>query len=157
MDVRDLAAAHIQSLLIEKAGGNRFAVTKRKKSLSDIETSIQLCPTQLTRNCKYPPENFTWQDTLDILNQKGHIDDWPKATRGKPGDDCVHSSCTSSTQYQTMSFLNLFHYYVGSGKSIKQNRYDNSKSIEYLELEYHPFESTILDMSSSLAELSKKW
>lgn len=30
VDVRDVALSHLQSLLIEKAGGNRFAITKRE-------------------------------------------------------------------------------------------------------------------------------
>lgn len=30
VDVRDVAFAHIQSLLIEKAGGNRYLISKRK-------------------------------------------------------------------------------------------------------------------------------
>lgn len=113
------------------------------------------------------PETYTWQDTLDIINDHGHAQHWPKSTKGTPGE-MINSTYLSLkikqisypiTRISTLPFfffLNIF-FISGSGKSVKQNLYDNSKSIEYLEFEYHSFDSTILDMSSSLIELSKKW
>lgn len=102
VDVRDLANAHLQSLVIEKAGGNRYAVSK---------------------------QSFTWQDSLDIIQEKGQGKEWPNATKGKQG----------------------------GGKSVPQNLYDASKSIQDLEMQYRSFEETILDMSTSLKHLSKTW
>ncbi|EGF97925.1 uncharacterized protein MELLADRAFT_84161 [Melampsora larici-populina 98AG31] len=102
VDVRDLANAHLQSLVIEKAGGNRYAVCK---------------------------QSFTWQDSLDVIQEKGQGKEWPDATKGEPG----------------------------SGKSVKQNLYDASKSVRDLEMKYKTFEETIIDMSNSLKDLSKAW
>ncbi|EGF97924.1 uncharacterized protein MELLADRAFT_113981 [Melampsora larici-populina 98AG31] len=102
VDVRDLANAHLQSLLIEKAGGNRYAVSKQV---------------------------ITWQDGLDIIQEKGQGKEWPNATKGEPG----------------------------SGKFVKQNVYDASKSIQDLDMKYRSFEDTVIDMSHSLQVLSKAW
>ncbi|KAG0147581.1 hypothetical protein CROQUDRAFT_655967 [Cronartium quercuum f. sp. fusiforme G11] len=102
VDVRDVAIAHVQSLVIEKAGGNRYAVSKQR---------------------------YTWQDTLDIVQDKEHGKLWPDAIKGTPG----------------------------SGKLVKQNLFDASKSIKDLGLNYHSLEETVLDMSSSLKDLSKTW
>lgn len=46
---------------------------------------------------------------------------------------------------------------LGSGKAVKQKLCDSSKSVRELGIQYHSFESTVLDMSSSLVQLSKKW
>lgn len=58
VDVRDLAIAHMQALVVEKAGGNRYAISKQA---------------------------FCWQDALDIFHEKGQGKDWPNATKGEPG------------------------------------------------------------------------
>ncbi|KAH9824937.1 hypothetical protein DFH28DRAFT_1047065 [Melampsora americana] len=102
VDVRDLADAHLRSLVIGQAGGNRYAVSK---------------------------QIMTWQDGLDIIQEKDQGKEWPNATKGE----------------------------LGAGKLIKQNVYDASKSIRDLEMKYRSFEDTIVDMSHSLKVLSETW
>ncbi|EGF97908.1 uncharacterized protein MELLADRAFT_113978 [Melampsora larici-populina 98AG31] len=57
VDVRDVAFAHIQSLLIEKAGGNRYLISKQP---------------------------LIWQDALDIVNESNQAIHWPNATKRTP-------------------------------------------------------------------------
>ncbi|KAH9825041.1 hypothetical protein DFH28DRAFT_14142 [Melampsora americana] len=102
VDVRDLAFAHLQSLIIEKAGGNRYAISK---------------------------QSFTWQDGLDVIEENGKGKDWPNLIKGE----------------------------LGSGKLVEQNKYDATKSVEDLKMNYRSFEETIVEMSDSLKEISKRW
>lgn len=104
VDVRDVATAHIQALVVEQAGGKRYGVSERR---------------------------FSWQETLDVIHSHNHHQYWPKAPIGTPG--------------------------LGKTLAARQPLFDASKVCRELGLEYRPFETTILDMSSSLYALSKKW
>ncbi|EGF97903.1 uncharacterized protein MELLADRAFT_113972 [Melampsora larici-populina 98AG31] len=79
VDVRDLAVAHIQALVIEKAGGNRYAISKRW-----LDPDHVLCLT-CGGSKNFNALAFTWQDALDILHEKGQGKDWPNSTKGEPG------------------------------------------------------------------------
>ncbi|KAH9824934.1 hypothetical protein DFH28DRAFT_1077412 [Melampsora americana] len=62
VDVRDVAAAHIQSLIVEKAGGNRYLISKQP---------------------------LIWQDALDIVHESSDASEWPKAPKRKPGEEKI--------------------------------------------------------------------
>lgn len=98
VDVRDVAVAHIQSLLFEKAGGRRYIVSKQP---------------------------LIWQDALDIVNESSEVIHWPDATKRTSYDE----------------------------KLVIADCLDTSKSVEDLKLDYHPFDTTILDTCSSLNDL----
>ncbi|EGF97907.1 uncharacterized protein MELLADRAFT_84159 [Melampsora larici-populina 98AG31] len=69
VDVRDVAAAHIQSLIVEKAGGNRYLVSKPDSKLL--------------------PEPLIWQDALDIVYASSDAAHWPQAPKRNPGEEKI--------------------------------------------------------------------
>lgn len=59
VDVRDLALAHVKAIMVEEAGGNRFAISKQP---------------------------YSWQDALDVANKNEEIKKaFPKMPVGKVG------------------------------------------------------------------------
>lgn len=65
VDVRDLAAAHVQSIAVEEAGNNRFAISNQP---------------------------YTWQLCLDEVYGHPEVSKaWPKLPKGKTGADTVES------------------------------------------------------------------
>lgn len=62
VDVRDVAAAHIQSLIVEKAGGNRYLVSKQP---------------------------LIWQDALDFVHASSDAAEWPNAPKRNPGEERI--------------------------------------------------------------------